>query len=63
MEAYKRSTPIQRALCPIRSRNLWFDDREGEIIERGTHDELYQKKGHYFNMVQAQDTANIGLYS
>ena len=54
---------IAHRLSTIREADLILVIREGEIIERGTHDELYQKKGHYFNMVQAQDTANIGLYS
>ncbi len=54
---------IAHRLSTIREADLILVIREGEIIERGTHEELYQQKGHYFNMVQAQDTANIGLYS
>ena len=54
---------IAHRLSTIREADLILVIREGEIIERGTHEELYQKKGHYFNMVLAQDTANIGLYS
>ncbi len=54
---------IAHRLSTIREADLILVIREGEIIERGTHEELYQKKGHYYNMVQAQDTANIGLYS
>ncbi len=54
---------IAHRLSTIREADLILVIREGVIIERGTHEELYQKKGHYYNMVQAQDTANIGLYS
>lgn len=27
---------------------------EGKVVEQGSHEELMQKKGHYFNLVMAQ---------
>lgn len=32
--------------------------KEGEIIERGTHEELLEKNSHYFTMWQQQQTSN-----
>lgn len=36
---------------------------EGKIVEQGTHDELMDLKGEYFNLVTAQVSSNESIVS
>lgn len=47
---------IAHRLSTIRDADLILVIHEGEIIERGTHDELLQQKGFYYNLQQSQET-------
>lgn len=51
---------IAHRLSTIREADLILVIHEGEIVERGTHEELSLQKGLYYKMLQAQDAANIG---
>ncbi len=46
---------IAHRLSTIRDADLILVFNEGEIVERGTHDELLKLQGHYYKMHQAQD--------
>ena len=35
----------------------------GEIVESGTHEDLMDKRGHYYNLVMAQTTDEAGSLS
>jgi ATP-binding cassette subfamily B protein len=45
---------IAHRLSTIREANLILVLHRGEIVERGTHDELMQQRGRYFKMHQLQ---------
>ncbi len=49
---------IAHRLSTIREADLILVFHEGEIIERGTHEELLELKGLYYKMHQAQNFAN-----
>ncbi|MBR6614366.1 MAG: ABC transporter ATP-binding protein [Lachnospiraceae bacterium] len=51
---------IAHRLSTIREADMILVIHEGEIVERGTHEELIQLNGLYHKMVQAQDAVNIG---
>ena len=46
---------IAHRLSTIRDADLILVIREGEIVERGTHDTLLEQKGYYYQMQQAQE--------
>ncbi len=46
---------IAHRLSTIKDADMILVIHEGEIIERGTHDELLQMKGYYYKMQQAQE--------
>ena len=46
---------IAHRLSTIREADMILVFHEGEIVERGTHEELLQLKGLYYKMHQAQD--------
>lgn len=50
----KTSFVIAHRLSTIRNADLILVVNDGEIIEKGNHDELMQAKGYYFNMHQSQ---------
>ncbi len=50
---------IAHRLSTIREADLILVIHEGEIAERGTHEELMQAKGLYYNLHQAQNFANV----
>ncbi|MBE5971500.1 MAG: ABC transporter ATP-binding protein [Lachnoclostridium sp.] len=50
---------IAHRLSTIREADMILVIHEGEIVERGTHEELIQLNGLYHKMVQAQDAVNI----
>ena len=49
---------IAHRLSTIRDADLILVFHEGEIVERGTHEELMQLKGRYYNLHQAQSFAS-----
>ena len=49
---------IAHRLSTIRDADMILVFHEGRIIERGTHEELLEKKGLYYKMHQAQSFAN-----
>jgi len=49
---------IAHRLSTIRDADMILVFHEGEIVERGTHEELLELKGLYYNMHQAQNFAN-----
>ena len=46
---------IAHRLSTIRDADLILVIHEGEIVERGTHEELLEKKGLYYTLQQAQE--------
>ena len=46
---------IAHRLSTIREADMILVFHEGEIVERGTHEELLQQKGLYYKLHQAQD--------
>jgi ABC-type multidrug transport system fused ATPase/permease subunit len=44
----------------FRSDQIFVFER-GEIVERGTHDELLQKNGHYRKLYELQFSENHGV--
>lgn len=42
------------ALSTIRNADLLLVINEGEIVERGTHEELMAKQGFYYNLYMSQ---------
>ncbi len=50
----RTSFVIAHRLSTIRNADLLLVVDEGQIIERGTHDELLEKKGFYYNLYMSQ---------
>jgi ATP-binding cassette subfamily B multidrug efflux pump len=50
----RTSFVIAHRLSTIRNADLLLVLNEGQIIERGTHDELLEKKGFYYNLYMSQ---------
>lgn len=50
----KTSFVIAHRLSTIKNADTILLMKEGEIIERGTHDELLKKKGEYYNLYNSQ---------
>ena len=50
----RTSLVIAHRLSTIRNADLIIVMKNGEIIEQGSHDELYVKKGHYYNLCTMQ---------
>lgn len=53
---YKGLYVIAHRLSTIRNADMILVIHNGEIAERGSHDELMAKKGIYYNMQKAQIT-------
>ncbi len=51
----RTSIVIAHRLSTIRHANEIIVLQKGEIVERGTHDELLKKQGYYFKLVQMQE--------
>lgn len=51
----RTSIVIAHRLSTIRHANEIIVLQKGEIVERGTHDELMQKAGYYYKLVQMQE--------
>ncbi len=51
----RTSIVIAHRLSTIRHANEIIVLQKGEIVERGTHDELLQKQGYYYKLVQMQE--------
>jgi len=49
---------IAHRLSTIREADIILVIRDGEVAERGTHEELLENKGLYYDMYQAQNFAN-----
>ena len=45
---------IAHRLVTVRNADIILVVDSGKIVEHGTHDSLLQKRGVYFNLVQAQ---------
>ena len=50
---------IAHRLSTIRDADMILVFHEGEIIERGNHEELMKQEGFYYNLQKAQELANI----
>ena len=50
----KTSFIVAHRLSTIRSADVILVMKDGNIIEQGSHDELLQKKGFYYNLYQSQ---------
>ena len=48
---------IAHRLSTIRNADLIVAMKDGSVVETGTHDELVEKKGLYFDLVNAQMVA------
>lgn len=46
---------ISHRLANVRGAKKIYVINKGQIIEKGTHDELMEFKNHYFNMVMSQE--------
>ena len=46
---------IAHRLSTIKDADMILVIHEGEIVERGTHEELLELKGFYYKMQQAQE--------
>lgn len=57
----KTTFVIAHRLSTIRNANQIIAIKDGEIIERGTHDELLKKKGFYANIYNSQFKTGLGL--
>ncbi len=57
----RTSIVVAHRLSTIRNVDRILVIREGEIIERGRHDELVKRGGYYSDLVKLQFTANQGL--
>lgn len=55
----KTSFIIAHRLSTIKNADKIIVIENGEIIEQGTHDELLDKKGYYYNTLNAQNRENI----
>ena len=51
----RTSIVIAHRLSTIRHADEIVVLQKGEIVERGTHDELLQKQGYYYRLVQMQE--------
>ncbi len=50
----RTSFVIAHRLSTIRNADLLLVLDEGDVVERGTHDELLAKKGFYYNLYMSQ---------
>ena len=55
MMQHRTSIVIAHRLSTIRHANEIIVLQKGEIVERGNHDELMQKEGYYYRLVQMQE--------
>ena len=55
----KTSFIIAHRLSTIRNADKIIVIENGEIIEQGTHEELLEQKGYYYNTLNAQSKENI----
>jgi ATP-binding cassette subfamily B protein len=55
----KTSFIIAHRLSTIRNADKIIVIENGEIIEQGTHEELLELKGYYYNTLNAQSKENI----
>jgi subfamily B ATP-binding cassette protein MsbA len=51
----RTSIVIAHRLSTIRHADEIVVLQRGEIVERGTHDQLMQKQGYYYKLVQMQE--------
>lgn len=51
---------IAHRLSTIKDADIIMVIDHGEIVEKGSHEELLEKKGHYYNLYQSQ-FANVGI--
>jgi ATP-binding cassette subfamily B protein len=63
--AGRTSLVVAHRLSTIRNADLILVVRDGKIIEQGNHDQLLEKKGHYYNLYtrQYEDEATGALLS
>lgn len=52
------SVPFQHRLSTIRNADAIAVMKAGQVVEIGSHDQLMEKKGEYFGLVQAQTNPN-----
>ena len=50
----RTSLVIAHRLSTIRNADQIIVMKRGELVEQGTHEELYAKKGHYYNLCTMQ---------
>ena len=50
----RTSLVIAHRLSTIKNADIILVLKNGQIVERGTHDELYEQKGHYYNLSTLQ---------
>ena len=55
MMQHRTSIVIAHRLSTIRHADEIIVLQKGEIVERGNHDELMQKGGYYYRLVQMQE--------
>ena len=57
----RTSFVIAHRLSTIRNANLILFIRDGEIVERGTHEELLAQRGHYYQLFMSQFKAAASI--
>ena len=59
LQSGRTTIAIAHRLSTIQNADLILVLHQGQIIERGTNDELMAKKGAYYDMIQLQNTAHL----
>ena len=55
----RTSFVIAHRLSTIRDADVILVMEDGRIVEQGSHDELLERRGHYFDLYQSQFAASM----
>ena len=51
----KTTVTVAHRLSTVKNSDIIFCMDQGKIVEAGTHEELYAKKGHYYQLYRIQE--------